>query len=138
MKSNTAIASGNVRLTQGTIRILAVQVIMIRPNGDNKKMIVDAYGDLTTFYQMQDNNTPVQGCAKKIHYELESDKLELIGDASLKQLNSNIQCDHLTYFMKEQKIQAISNHAKRITTILVPSELQDNYKSLMPLKNKNH
>nr|WP_231517348.1 lipopolysaccharide transport periplasmic protein LptA [Candidatus Erwinia haradaeae] len=138
LQNNTATASGNVHVTQGTIKILATKVIMMRPNGDNKKMIVDAYGNLTTFYQMQDNHASVQGSAKKIHYELENNKIELIGNACLRQLHSRIQCDHLVYLMKEQKIQAISNHDHRITTILMPSELKNNYKPYIPLKSKNY
>ncbi|WP_414973876.1 lipopolysaccharide transport periplasmic protein LptA [Candidatus Erwinia haradaeae] len=138
LQSNIAIASGNVCVTQGTIKILATKVIMMRPNGDNKKMIVDAYGDLTTFYQIQDNHAPVQGSAKKIHYDLENDQVELIGNACFMQLHSKIQCDHLIYLMKEQKIQAISNNNQRITTTLMPSELQNNYKPSVPLKSKNY
>ncbi|VFP88656.1 lipopolysaccharide transport periplasmic protein LptA [Candidatus Erwinia haradaeae] len=128
LQKNTAIAFGNVHITQGTIKILASKVIMTRPNGDNKKMIIDAYGNLTTFYQMQDNNTPVQGSAQKIHYDLEDNKVELIGNACFRQLHSRIQCDRLIYLMQEQKIQASSNNDHRITTILMPSELQNNYK----------
>ncbi|MDR8320180.1 lipopolysaccharide ABC transporter substrate-binding protein LptA, partial [Acinetobacter baumannii] len=43
----------------------------------------------------------------------------------LEQLDSNIKGDKITYLVKEQKMQAFSDKGRRVTTVLVPSELQD-------------
>jgi lipopolysaccharide export system protein LptA len=43
----------------------------------------------------------------------------------LEQLDSNITGDKITYLVKEQKMQAFSDKGKRVTTVLVPSQLQD-------------
>ncbi|GAA0503046.1 lipopolysaccharide ABC transporter substrate-binding protein LptA [Tatumella terrea] len=126
MQGNVATFTGNVIITQGTIRITADKVVVTRPGGDSKKTLVDAYGNPATFYQMQDNGKPVKGHAAKLHYDLAKDMVELTGNAYIQQLNSNIQGDRITYLVKLQKMQADSQGPqKRVTTTLVPSELQN-------------
>ncbi|WP_437608553.1 lipopolysaccharide ABC transporter substrate-binding protein LptA [Erwinia sp. V71] len=125
MQGNVATFTGKVIVTQGTIKITADKVVVTRPGGDSNKTIVDAYGAPATFYQMQDNGKPVQGHAEKMHYELAKDFVELTGNAYLEQLDSNVKGDRITYLVKEQKMQAYSNSGKRVTTVLVPSQLQD-------------
>lgn len=129
LQGNIATFTGNVIVTQGSIKITADKVVVTRPGGDSKKITVDAWGNPATFYQMQDNNKPVQGHASKMHYELASDRIELSGNAYIEQLDSNVKSDRITYLVKEQKMQAYSdNKGKRVTTILVPSQLQDKNK----------
>ncbi|MBV4367055.1 lipopolysaccharide ABC transporter substrate-binding protein LptA [Erwinia sp. BNK-24-b] len=126
MQGNVATFTGNVIVTQGSIKITADKVVVTRPNGDSNKTIVDAWGNPATFYQMQDNGKPVKGHAQKMHYELAKDFVELTGNAYLEQLDSNVKGDRITYLVKEQKMQAYgSNTGKRVTTVLVPSQLQD-------------
>nr|WP_232043110.1 lipopolysaccharide transport periplasmic protein LptA [Candidatus Erwinia haradaeae] len=121
---NIATATGNVLVTQGSIKLTADKIILNRPGGDNQKIFIDADGSLTTFYQMQENGKPIKGHAKQIHYELNTNKVELNGNAYLEQLNSNIQCDHLIYRIKENKIDAIGQNGHRITSTLIPSQLK--------------
>ncbi|WP_067705954.1 MULTISPECIES: lipopolysaccharide ABC transporter substrate-binding protein LptA [unclassified Erwinia] len=125
MQSNVTTFTGNVVVTQGTIKITADKVVVTRPGGDSKKTIVDAWGNPATFYQMQDNGKPVKGHAQKMHYELAKDFVELTDNAYLEQLDSNIKGDRITYLVKEQKMQAYGSTGKRVTTVLVPSQLQD-------------
>lgn len=126
LQGNVATFTGNVVVTQGTIRITADKVVVTRPGGDSSKTIVDGWGNPATFYQMQDSGKPVHGHATKLHYELSKDFLELTGNAYIEQLNSNIKGDRITYLVKEQKMQAYSQgESKRVTTVLVPSQLQD-------------
>ncbi|NJD85119.1 lipopolysaccharide ABC transporter substrate-binding protein LptA, partial [Candidatus Erwinia dacicola] len=63
--------------------------------------------------------------AQKMHYELAKDLVELTGNAYLEQLDSNVKGDKITYLVKEQKMQAFGSTGKRVTTVLVPSQLQD-------------
>lgn len=137
MQGNVATFTGKVVVTQGSIKIVADKVVVTRPGGDSKKMIVDAYGNLATFYQMQDNGKPVQGHAQKMHYELATDMVELTGNAYLEQLDSNVKGDRITYLVKEQKMQAYGNTGKRVTTVLVPSQLQDKGTSSNGQKKSN-
>lgn len=125
LPNNVATFTGNVIVTQGTIKITAEKLVVIRPNNDNSKTIIDAWGSPATFYQMQDNGKHVQGHAEKMHYELDKEFIELNGNAYLEQLDSNIKGDRITYLVKQQKMQAYSSNEERVTTILTPAQLQD-------------
>lgn len=138
LQGNVATFTGNVIVTQGTIKITADKVVVTRPSGDSNKTIVDAWGKPATFYQMQDSGKPVQGHAGKLHYELAKDFIELTGNAYIEQLDSNIKGDRITYLVKEQKMQAFSQgQSKRVTTVLVPSQLQDKNGSSNSQKKSN-
>lgn len=138
LQGNVATFTGNVIVTQGTIKITADKVVVTRPGGDSNKTIVDAYGNPATFYQMQDNGKPVKGHAAKLHYELANDFVELTGNAFVEQQDSNIKGDRITYLVKEQKMQAYSQgQSKRVTTVLVPSQLQDKNGSAASPKKSN-
>lgn len=126
LQKNTTTLTGNVIVTQGSIKITSDKMVITRPDGDNNKTIIDAYGKPATFYQMQDNGKPVEGHALHLHYELSKDLVELTGDAFIKQLDSSISGHRINYLVKEQKMQALSENGKtRVTTILIPSQLQD-------------
>ncbi len=110
--------------------------MVTRPAGEKGKETIDGYGNPATFYQMQDNGKPVKGHASKMHYEVASDLVVLTGAAYLEQLDSNIKGDKITYLVKEQKMQAFSEKGKRVTTVLVPSQLQDKNGAAKPAEQK--
>ncbi|XTZ38882.1 lipopolysaccharide ABC transporter substrate-binding protein LptA [Salmonella enterica] len=139
MAGNVVTFTGNVVLTQGTIKINADKVVVTRPGGEQGKEVIDGYGNPATFYQMQDNGKPVKGHASQMHYELAKDFVVLTGNAYLEQLDSNIKGDKITYLVKEQKMQAFSDKGKRVTTVLVPSQLQDkNNQNPAPAQKKSN
>lgn len=138
MQGNVVTFTGNVVVTQGSIKINADKVVVTRPGGEKGKEVIDGFGNPATFYQMQDNGKPVQGHASKMHYELQSDFVVLTGDAFLEQVDSNIKGDKITYLVKEQKMQAFSDKGKRVTTVLVPSQLQDKSKDQAPAQKKSN
>jgi len=138
MQGNVVTFTGNVIVTQGTIKINADKVVVTRPGGEDGKEVIDGYGNPATFYQMQDNGKPVKGRASQMHYELAKDFVVLTGKAYLEQLDSNITGDKITYLVKEQKMQAFSEKGKRVTTVLVPSQLQDKNKTKAPAEKKGN
>ncbi|UJD96238.1 lipopolysaccharide ABC transporter substrate-binding protein LptA [Lelliottia amnigena] len=138
MQGNVVTFTGNVVMTQGTIKINADKVVVTRPGGEQGKEIIDGYGNPATFYQMQDNGKPVKGHASHMHYELAKDLVILTGNAYLEQLDSNITGDKITYLVKEQKMQASSEKGRRVTTVLVPSQLQDKGKTQAPAQQKSN
>ncbi|MDU7098343.1 MAG: LptA/OstA family protein [Enterobacter sp.] len=109
MQGNVVTFTGNVVMTQGTIKINADKVVV-----------------------------PVKGRATHMHYELAKDLVILTGNAYLEQLDSNITGDQITYLVKEQKMQASSEKGKRVTTVLVPSQLQDKGKGQAPAQKKSN
>ena len=127
MQGNVVTFTGNVIVTQGTIKINADKVVVTRPGGEQGKEVIDGYGK------------PVEGHASQMQYELAKDFVVLTGNAYLQQVDSNIKGDKITYLVKEQKMQAFSDKGKRVTTVLVPSQLQDkNNKGQTPAQKKGN
>ncbi|VEB95234.1 Lipopolysaccharide export system protein lptA precursor [Cedecea lapagei] len=137
MQGNVVTFTGNVVVTQGSIKINADKVVVTRPGGEQGKEVIDGYGNPATFYQMQDSGKPVKGHASTMHYELANDFVVLTGNAYLEQLDSNITGDKITYLVKDQKMQAFSEKGKRVTTVLVPSQLQ-NKNGQQPAQKKSN
>ncbi|AXW86690.1 lipopolysaccharide ABC transporter substrate-binding protein LptA [Lonsdalea britannica] len=125
MQGNVVTFTGNVIVTQGSIKVQADKVVVTRPQGQQGREVIEGFGNPATFYQMQDNGKPVKGHSQKMRYELDKDNVILTGDAYLEQLDSNVKGDRITYLVKQQQMQAFSDKGKRVTTVLVPSQLQD-------------
>lgn len=125
MQSNVSTFTDEVVITQGTIEIKADKVVVTRPGGDQNKTYIEAFGNPVTFYQMQDNGKPVKGRAQKVRYDVVSQLVTLTGNAYLEQLDSNVRGDRITYLVQQQQMQAFSDKGKHVTTILVPSQLQN-------------
>lgn len=137
MLTNTVTLTGSVIVKQGSIDIRADKVVITRPNGEQGKEVVEGFGNPVTFYQLQDNGKPIKGHAQKVRYELANDFVVLTGDAYLEQLDSNVKGDRITYLVKKQQMEAFSDKGKRVTTVLVPSQLQDKQPAKSALSPKS-
>ncbi len=126
MENNVVVFSDNVVITQGSIKINAAKVTITRQEG--KKETIDASGAPVTFQQTLDNGKPVNGKGNSVHYDLGSEFLTLIGNAELKQLDSFIKAEKITYDVKKQQLKATSGGKSRVKTVLIPSQLQDSKK----------
>lgn len=126
MENNVVVFSDNVVITQGSIKINASKVTITRQEG--KKETIDASGAPVTFQQTLDNGKPVNGKGNSVHYDLGSEFLTLIGNAELKQLDSFIKANKITYDVKKQQLKATSGGKSRVKTVLIPSQLQDSKK----------
>ncbi len=126
MENNVVVFSDNVVITQGSIKINASKVTITRQEG--KKETIDASGSPVTFQQTLDNGKPVNGKGNSVHYDLGTEFLTLIGNAELKQLDSFIKAEKITYDVKKQQLKATSGGKSRVKTVLIPSQLQDSKK----------
>lgn len=126
MENNVVVFSDNVVITQGSIKINASKVTITRQEG--KKETIDASGVPVTFQQTLDNGKPVNGKGNSVHYDLGTEFLTLIGNAELKQLDSFIKAEKITYDVKKQQLKATSGGKSRVKTVLIPSQLQDSKK----------
>lgn len=125
MEKSVVTFTDNVVITQGSIIIKANKVVITRPTEKSgKKETVEAFGTPVTFHQQLDNGTPVDGKANKVHYDLGSEFLTLTNNAELKQLDSKINGSVITYDVKKQQLKANGNGKSRVTTVLIPSQLQ--------------
>ena len=101
-----------------------VVVITRPPENSGKKETVEAFGSPVTFHQQLDDGKPVDGKANKVHYDLGTEFLTLTGNAELKQLDSKINGERITYDVKKQQLKANGNGKSRVQTVLIPTQLQ--------------
>lgn len=101
------------------------KVVVTRPSSNSDKITIEAFGNPVTFYQLQDDGKPIKGRASKARYEVDKELLTLTGNAYLEQLDSNIKGDKITYIVPTQQMEAFSDKGKRVTTVLLPSQLQE-------------
>ncbi|UDG81338.1 Lipopolysaccharide export system protein LptA [Candidatus Profftia lariciata] len=125
IQSNSVIFTGNVLVRQGTIEIHADKIIVIRPYGKKNREIIEGYGNPVIFYQMQDNGKPINCYGNTLRYELEKDFITIKGHALLKQTDSSIKGDTITYMFKQQYMEAFSDKGKHVTTVLFPDKWKD-------------
>lgn len=125
LEKNITTFTDNVVVKQGTIDVRADKVVVTRPGGDSNKMVIEAFGNPVTFYQIQDNGKPIKGRGSKLRYEMANELVTLTGNAYLEQLDSNITGDKITYVVPTQQMQAFSDKGKQVTTVLLPSQLQE-------------
>lgn len=124
MEKNIITLEGNVLITQGSIKIDADKVIILRK--ENQKEIVTAYGKPVTFHQDLDDGKSVDGQGDKVIYDVASEFLTLIENAKLEQLDSSVSAAKITYDVKKQQLKAIQNSKKsRVKTILIPNQLNN-------------
>ncbi|MGR3807528.1 lipopolysaccharide transport periplasmic protein LptA [Pasteurella testudinis] len=124
LEKNIVTFSDNVVITQGSILINARQVTITRPADSSGKEKIEALGSPVTFQQQLDNGKPINGRASKVNYDLGSQYLVLTGNAQLKQLDSQIDAEVITYDVQQQKMIAKNSGKGRVKTILYPSQLQ--------------
>lgn len=100
MENSVVTFIDNVVITQGSILIKANKVVITRPPENSGKKTVEAFGSPVTFHQQLDDGKPVDGKANKVHYDLGTEFLTLTGNAELKQLDSKINGERITYDVK--------------------------------------
>lgn len=123
MENSVVTFTDNVVITQGLILIKANKIVITRPpENSGKKETIEAFGKPVTFHQLLDDGKPVDGKADKVHYDLGSEFLTLKGNAELKQLDSKINSEVITYDVKKQQLRAGAANS-RVKTVLIPTQL---------------
>ncbi|TDQ57916.1 lipopolysaccharide export system protein LptA [Mesocricetibacter intestinalis] len=129
MNNSVVTFTDNVVITQGSILIKANKVIITRPPQDSgKKETVEAFGTPVTFHQLMDDGKPADGRANRVFYDLGKEFVTLTGNAQLKQLDSTVDGEVITYDVKKQQLKANSGAKGRVKTVLIPSQLNQHKK----------
>lgn len=125
LNTNTVTFSGNVVVTQGTLKLNASRVI-IKRLGDSKsrKELITAYGSPVTFQQEMDNGKLLKGKANRASYNTVAENLTLTGDAELTQESSSIKGQKIIYNVAKQSMSATGDSKSRIQTVLYPEQLR--------------
>lgn len=106
--TRVSIFTGNVILTQGTMRISADKVIMKEDLNGFKQ--ATAIGDLVSFRQKRDGlDEYVEGWSERAEYDSKTDKIELFRQARLKRGSDEVQGDYISYDMNTEFFKVISS-----------------------------
>jgi len=97
-----AVYTGNVRVTQGTLRMDGQRLELREdPEGYRSAVVTAAPGQLVLFRQRRDSKTPgveewVEGQAERLEYDQRTDRVKLVQRARLRRLENGEQRDELT------------------------------------------
>ncbi|WP_372880505.1 lipopolysaccharide transport periplasmic protein LptA [Psychromonas sp.] len=126
MKDNTVVFQDDVLLTQGTIKLTADKLTIIRGDKPNHEIMI-AEGKSATFYQTQEDGRPLDAQANKIHYDVAKSIITLTGKAQIKQLDSQINGSKIVYSLDSEEL-TVSNEGEkqRVTTVFLPAQFDNN------------
>ncbi|MGB2078316.1 MAG: lipopolysaccharide transport periplasmic protein LptA [Vibrio sp.] len=126
MQKNQVIFEGNVKLTQGTIKINANKVVVYRDGKTGEMTRVIGYGSPTDFQQKGDDGKMLKGKGNTLDYKVKEDTITITTNAELQQGKSIIKGSSIVYTIGTQNLKANSSEGKRVSTVLIPNELQGN------------
>ncbi|MBP6058274.1 MAG: lipopolysaccharide transport periplasmic protein LptA [Nitrosomonas sp.] len=113
--SRVSIFTGNVVLTQGTMRISADKVVM--KEDLNGFRYATATGNLVSFRQKRDGlDEYVEGWSERAEYDSKTDKIELFRQARLKRGSDEVQGDYISYDMTSEFFKVIGSTERGIET----------------------
>jgi len=125
MKTNTVVFTNDVLLTQGSIKITADKLTVIRGTKPNHETMI-AEGNVATFYQTQDDGKPLDAQAKHISYDVAKGKITLSKSAQVKQLDSQVNGGEIVYFLESQELNVTTdqNKKERVQTVFLPAQFE--------------
>lgn len=125
LNANRVTFSEDVIITQGSIRIQADKVEVIR-HGERGAEEMIAHGQPATFFQILDNGKPVHAQANELRYQLKQRLVTLSRNAEVKQEDSKVSGDLIRYDIEKQQIVAESaGGSSRVKTIFLPQQVGD-------------
>lgn len=117
-KVGTQTLSGNVEITQGTMRIKADQIaISLKDNALSK---IEGTGTPIRFEQENEKGELMQGEATSIIYNAVDGTLILQGSATLNQPRQNVVSEKITFNARTQKISAEGGDSGRVNIQIQP------------------
>ncbi len=123
IKTNTLTFSGDVDVSQGSLRMKAdrLEVIKAKDNSDSQDILI-ATGKPATYKQQLENGEVLTASAKNIEYKVSDRILTLSGNAKISQQGSEVSGDKIEYNLVEQKLIASSAGQKgqKVRTVLTP------------------
>jgi len=125
LKTNTITFTDDVLLTQGSIKITADKLTVIRGTEPNHEIMI-ADGNVATFHQIQDDGKPLDAEAKTIRYDVAEGKITLTKSAQVKQLDSQITGATIVYFIGTEELNVTTDESKqeRVKTVFLPSQFE--------------
>ncbi len=111
---------GNVRITQGTMRITADRITVSLQ--DNKLSVIKGEGSPITFRQENDAGEVVTGECSRITYDAANGRLTLEGDATLSEPKQNLRSEKIIFDSITQTVVAEGGDSGQVSITIQPPE----------------
>jgi lipopolysaccharide export system protein LptA len=122
--------NGNVKLTQGTLKITAEKLIVVQANDGFS--VSTATGDLASFKQKREGADEfIEGYAETIIYDTRNELVDLRGKAHIKRTADEVRGDHITYNTRTEVFQVLSKPNVDLTSVN-----KDRVRAVIQPKNK--
>ena len=96
--------TGNVVITQGTLRIGSNSAEITRAGGDIVRVLLE--GSPASMTQEQDDGTPMSARATRIDYDVTAETIVLTGSVAVDQAGDSMRGERVTYDMKSGRLNA--------------------------------
>ncbi|WP_166423370.1 lipopolysaccharide transport periplasmic protein LptA [Paraglaciecola sp. 20A4] len=124
-KTKKSIFREDVHINQGSLNVYADEVEVDASKGEGNEVFI-ATGSPAKYSQQQELGGSIEASANKIEYRRDLRTLTLEGDAQLKQNNSSVKGESITFNMELEQIVAQgegeSDGNGRVITIFQPSK----------------
>ena len=120
--------SGAVEMIQGSMKILADKVIIIRE--DNRVARIIATGQPARYSQVaRPGEEPIQASARRMEYDVESKNLQLLEEAFIVQKGSSLSGNRINYDVKRALVKAEGKQQggadDRVRMIIPPADKEE-------------
>lgn len=96
--------SGGVTITQGTLNIQSSTAVITRSNGEPTRVVLN--GSPVRLKQQMDDGSQMNASAAKVDYDLTTEMVVFIGNASIQQPRGSLSGGRVVYNMKTNQVQA--------------------------------
>lgn len=110
--------SGDVLITQGTLRISAAQATMHRNDGDVSRVVLT--GSPVILRQQMDDGTPMTSRAAQVDYDLRSEVVVFSGDVSIQQPRGTLSGDRIVYNLQTGRVEGGGDGGGRVHMRILP------------------
>lgn len=122
--AGTQTLSGNVEISQGTMRIKANKISITLKN--NALHTISGTGSPIKFEQQNEAGELMQGEASNLHYDAIAGTLTLEGSAKLSQPRQNLNSERIVFDSRSQKVSAEGGGASgRVNIQILPPSAAD-------------
>ena len=121
LANNVAIYKGNVKITQGSIEIIA-EFLKVYNHGRRGDEVMVFSGEPAQFSQTMDDKSRISAKAKNIRFERATNLMKLSNDVSVSWGDNVVTGDSIHYDINKRILNADGNQKndEQVTTILQP------------------
>lgn len=101
--------SGNVAITQGTLKIAAGNMVITRKAGAVARVVFE--GQPATMQQENDNGALMRAQANRIEYDVDAETVVLTGNVEVDQAGDQLRGQRITYDLKNGRMNAAGEGA---------------------------